>query len=57
MERGLILFPPFGRTKNVGVSVHGEVAWQRLNPALEISAEDGSEKTLTNLLAFSLLTA
>jgi hypothetical protein len=46
MEKGLILFPPFGRTKNVGVSVHGEVVWRRLNPALEISAEDGSEKIL-----------
>ena len=40
---------------NVGVSVHGEVVWQRLNPALEISAEDGSEGILKNFLAFSLL--
>jgi hypothetical protein len=42
---------------NVGVSVHGEVVWQRLNPALAISAEGGSEAILKNFLAFSLLTA
>lgn len=42
---------------NVGVSVRGEVVWQRLNPALEVSAEDGSEDILKNFLAFSLLTA
>jgi hypothetical protein len=41
---------------NVGVSVQGEVVWQRLNPALEISAEEGSEAILKNFLAFSLLT-
>ncbi len=39
----------------VGVSVLGEVIWQRLNPALEISAETGSEDILKNFLAFSLL--
>ena len=42
---------------NVGVSVHGEVVWQRLNPALAISAEDSSEDILKNFLTFSLLTA
>ncbi|MBI3246748.1 MAG: hypothetical protein HYZ50_09595 [Deltaproteobacteria bacterium] len=42
---------------NLGVSVHGEVVWQRLNPALEISAEDGSEAILKHFLAFSLFTA
>ena len=42
---------------NVGVSVHGEVVWQRLNPALTISAEEGSEEILKNFLEFSLLTA
>jgi hypothetical protein len=41
---------------NVGVSVHGEVVWQRLNPALEIAAQDGSEDILKHFLAFSLLT-
>lgn len=41
----------------IGVSVHGEVVWQRLNPALEIAAEDGSEDILKHFLAFSLLTA
>lgn len=41
---------------NVGVSVRGEVVWQRLNPALEISAEGGSEAILKNFLAFCLLT-
>jgi hypothetical protein len=41
----------------VGVSVLGEVVWQCLNPALAISAEDGSEDILKNFLAFSLLTA
>jgi hypothetical protein len=39
----------------VGVSVHGEVVWQRLNPALKIAAEGGSEDILKHLLAFSLL--
>jgi hypothetical protein len=42
---------------NVGVSVHGEVVWQRLNPTLEVLAEDGSEPILKNFLAFALLTA
>ena len=42
---------------NIGVSVHGEIVWQRLNPALEISAEDGSEAILKHFLAFSLLAA
>jgi len=42
---------------NIGVSVHGEVVWQRLNPALTISAEEGSEDILKNFLEFSLLTA
>jgi len=42
---------------NVGVSVHGEVVWQRLNPTLKIVAEDGSENILKNFLAFSLLKA
>jgi hypothetical protein len=40
---------------NVGVSVRGEVVWQRLNPALEISEEAGSEDILKNFLAFLLL--
>jgi hypothetical protein len=40
---------------NVGVSVLGEVVWQRLNPVLEISAESGSEAVLKNFLEFSLL--
>lgn len=39
---------------NVGVSVRGEVVWQRLNPALTISAGDGSEEILKNFLAFLL---
>jgi hypothetical protein len=42
---------------SIGVSVHGEVVWQRLNPALEGIAEDNSENILKNFLAFSLLTA
>jgi hypothetical protein len=43
---------------SIGVSVRGEVVWQRLNPALETSVEDGSsEDILKNFLAFSLLTA
>jgi hypothetical protein len=42
---------------NVGVSVLGEVVWQRLNPALEVAAEAGSENILKNFLAFSLLAA
>lgn len=42
---------------NLGVSVHGEVVWQQLNPALKISAEDSSEDILKNLLAFYLFTA
>ncbi|NOT58579.1 MAG: hypothetical protein HOP18_28620 [Deltaproteobacteria bacterium] len=42
---------------NIGVSVLGEVVWQRLNPALTITAEAGSEDILKNFLAFSLLTA
>jgi hypothetical protein len=42
---------------SVGVSVHGEVVWRRLNPALTITAEDGSEAILKHLLAFSLLPA
>lgn len=41
---------------NVGVSVLGEVVWQRLNPGLAIAAEEGSENILKNFLAFSLLT-
>lgn len=41
---------------NVGVSVQGEVVWQRLNPALKVLAEDSSEDILKNFLAFSLLT-
>ena len=41
---------------NVGISVLGEIVWQRLNPVLEISAESGSEAILKNLLEFSLLT-
>jgi hypothetical protein len=36
--------------------MHGKVVWQRLNPALEISAEDGSEAILKNFLAFCVLT-
>lgn len=42
---------------NVGVSVYGEVVWQRLNHALEIAEESSSEDILMNLLAFSLRTA
>ena len=43
---------------SVGVSVHGEIVWQRLNPELEgIAEDDNSEDILRNLLAFSLLTA
>jgi hypothetical protein len=42
---------------NVGVSMLGEVVWQRLNPALAIAAEAGSEDILKNFLAFSLLMA
>jgi hypothetical protein len=42
---------------NIGISVRGEVVWQRLNPALEISAEGGSEAILKHFLAFCLLTA
>jgi hypothetical protein len=42
---------------NIGISVRGEVVWQRLNPALEISAEDGSEAILKHFLAFCLLAA
>lgn len=42
---------------NVGVSVHGEIVWHCLNPALEGGAEDGSEAILKHMLAFSLLTA
>ena len=41
---------------SIGVSVHGEIVWQRLNPELEEMAEDNSEDILKNLLAFSLLT-
>lgn len=41
----------------VGVSVHGEIVWQKLNPELEEIAEDNSEDILRNFLAFSLLTA
>jgi hypothetical protein len=41
----------------VGVSVHGEVVWHRLNLTLEISAEGGSEAILKHFLAFCLLTA
>lgn len=41
----------------VGVSGHGTVVWHRLNPALEVSAEDGSEAILKHLLAFFLLAA
>ena len=40
---------------SVGVSVLGEVVWQRLNPALESGAEDSSEDILKNFLAFALL--
>jgi hypothetical protein len=39
----------------VGVSVRGDVVWKQLNPAREISAEDGSEAILKHLLAFCLL--
>jgi hypothetical protein len=42
---------------SVGVSVHGEIVWQRLNPALDGIAEDTSEEILKNFLAFALLTA
>jgi hypothetical protein len=42
---------------SIGVSVHGEIVWQRLNPELEGIAEDNSEDILKNFLAFSLLTA
>jgi hypothetical protein len=42
---------------NIGISVRGEVVWQRLNPALEISAEGGSEAILKHFLAFCLLMA
>ena len=42
---------------SVGVSVHGEIVWHRLNPALESGAEDSSEDILKNFLAFALLTA
>jgi hypothetical protein len=42
---------------SVGVSVHGEIVWHRLNPALAGGAGDGSETILKNVLAFSLLTA
>jgi hypothetical protein len=42
---------------NIGVSVQGEVVWQRLNPALEIAEEAGSENILKHFLAFALLTA
>lgn len=42
---------------NVGVSVHGEVVWQRLNPALGTAAQDDSEDILKHFLAFSLLMA
>jgi len=41
---------------SIGVSVRGEIVWQRLNPALDGIAEDNSEEILKNLLAFSLLT-
>ena len=42
---------------SVGVSVHGEVVWQRLNPALENGAEESSENILKSFLAFALLAA
>ena len=42
---------------SIGVSVHGEIVWQRLNPALEGIAEDNSEDILKNFLEFSLRTA
>jgi len=42
---------------SIGVSVHGEIVWQKLNPELEGIAEDNSEDILKNFLAFSLLTA
>jgi hypothetical protein len=42
---------------SIGVSVHGEIVWQRLNPALEGIAEDNSEDILKYFLEFSLLTA
>lgn len=42
---------------NIGVSVQGEVVWQRLNPTLKVLAEAGSENILKDFLAFSLLTA
>lgn len=42
---------------NIGVSAQGEVVWQRLNPALKVSAEASSEDILKDFLMFSLLTA
>jgi len=42
---------------SIGVSVHGEIVWQKLNPELEGIAEDNSEDILKNFLEFSLLTA
>ena len=42
---------------SIGVSVHGEIVWQRLNPELEEIAEDNSEDILKSFLEFSLLTA
>ena len=41
---------------SIGVSMQGEIVWQRLNPALEDIAEDNSEDILKKFLAFVLLT-
>jgi hypothetical protein len=38
----------------LGVSVHGEVVWQRLNPALPVPAEGSVEDLLTGVLAACL---
>jgi hypothetical protein len=43
---------------SIGVSVHGEIVWQRLNPELAgIAEDDNSGDILKNFLAFSLLPA
>jgi hypothetical protein len=39
----------------VGVSVHGAVVWQRLNPALQIAPEGSTEEILRSFLAVLIL--
>jgi hypothetical protein len=39
----------------LGVSLHGAIVWQRLNPALQVPVEGSVEEVLRGFLAFLLL--